>query len=224
MEDLKPAISPRAGAIVRLGENWAVKLFWSNAFRAPSLNELTIDAPSQKGNIDLDPETIETWDASISYSGRNLYVAGNVFHSQLRGIIQPLPTSDLVPGMNTPVLRYQNARNFGLVGAGCEIKDYLTPEWLVTGSFNYQESFDDQEWDLLPVPPYIGKLGASYRSPNDWDAGILTVYAGEYADRFVEETLNPAPEASIQADANGRIGLSRWFGNSGRVACRSASR
>jgi outer membrane receptor for ferrienterochelin and colicins len=215
VSDLKPALAPRAGLIWTINDKLSTKAFWTNAFRAPSLNELTIDAPTQKGNRSLLPEKVETWDLSVSFTGNGLYASGNVFYSRLEDIIQAMPTSKKL-GTQT-ILQYQNAQNIQLMGAGCEIKAYLTKAVLLSGSANYQEPMNAlDQWDFLPIPLVTGKLGASYVSSKGWELGMSTLINSDYSDTFTTAKLNPVPGLSVQTNLNGRITLDRMLGLKGR--------
>lgn len=208
VSDLEPAWVPRVGAIWSLTPMVSVKGFWTNAFRAPSLNELMIDAPTNKGNKDLKPEMVETYDLSFSFNGHGIYASGNVFYSKLDDIIQAMPTSDRLPS-GAPILQYRNTAKLNIVGGGCEFKDYVTRELLVSASANYQQSYDDDDEGILPIPQYTGKLGASYVSQKGWELGMSTIYLGEYSDLFTTNKVNTTPESSIQTDLNGRLSLAR---------------
>lgn len=211
-QDQDPAFVPRAGLVWSIGGGFALKALWSNAYRAPSLNELATVAPTIVGNKDLLPEKIETWDLALSFNGHDIYSSANIFYSKLIDIIQSMPTSTIVPGYGN-LLMYQNAGNLQIMGAGFEIKGYVTKALLVSGSANYQESFDDDgHWDLLPIPLYTGKLGASYVSPMGWELGMSNVLLGDYSALFTTDKVNPAPRGSIQTDLNAKVSLARWLG------------
>lgn len=216
MFGLKAAFAPRAGAIWEINRKISLKALWSNAYRAPSINELSLDAATIKGNGDLAAENIQTYDLALSYSGNNIYSSGNIFYSKMSDIIKALPTSTIVPGFG-PLLKYRNADNILIMGAGLEAKGYITAAWLVSGSFNYQESFnDDDAWGLLPIPDYSGKLGASYVSPKGWDAGISNIFLGAYPEKFTTGLVNPAPERAVLTDLNAKVSLSKLFGQEGK--------
>lgn len=211
MLDLKPATAPRAGAIWEITQELSLKALWSNAYRAPSINELSLDGSTIKGNSDLASENIETYDLALSFNGRNFYSSANIFYSKMTGIIKAVPTSTIIPGFG-PMLKYQNADDIRIMGSGIEAKGYVTKAWLLSGSANYQEAFnEDDAWGLLPIPNYSGKIGVSYESPKGWDAGMSTIFLGEYPEAFTTDLVNPAPSSSIQTDLNGRLSLARWL-------------
>ena len=219
VSDFDPALVPRTGLIWAITERLSAKAFWTNAFRAPSLNELTIDAPTQKGKPDLRPETIETWDVSLSFNGNGVYASGNAFYSRMEDIIQPVFTGQMLG--TRKINRYQNAKDIQLMGAGCEAKSYLTRELLVNASANYQEATNaDDRWGFLPIPLYTGKLGASYVSGRGWVLGASALLNGAYSDTFTLAKLNPAPEAGVRADLFGSLELSSLLKLQGKQSVR----
>lgn len=210
-QDQKPAVVPRAGMVWSIGGGFALKALWSNAYRAPSLNELTTVAPTLLGNENLLPERVETWDLALSFNGHDFYSSANIFYSKLTDIIQSMPTSTIVPGYGNRLM-YQNASDLQIMGAGFEIKGYVTKALLVSGSANYQESFNDNDqWDLLPIPLYTGKLGASYVSPLGWEVGFSSTILGDYSALFTTDKVNPAPAGSVQTNLNAKVGLAKWL-------------
>lgn len=135
-QDQNADIVPRAGMVWAIGGGFALKALWSNAYRAPSLNELTTVGLTIVGNENLLPEKIETYDLALSFNGHDFYSSANVFYSKLSDIIQSMPTSTIVPGYGNRLM-YQNAGSLQIMGAGFEIKGYVTKALLVSGSANY---------------------------------------------------------------------------------------
>lgn len=65
-DDFGGATNPRAGYVHEFKNEAVVKLLYGQAFRAPSYNELyTENNPGVSGNENLDPETIETFEAAV---------------------------------------------------------------------------------------------------------------------------------------------------------------
>ncbi|MCH5178101.1 MAG: TonB-dependent receptor [Prevotellaceae bacterium] len=59
--------SPSAGASLRWGKSWAMRIMWKDIFRMPSFNELYF---FHRGASSLKPERTRQWNAGISWNGR----------------------------------------------------------------------------------------------------------------------------------------------------------
>ena len=67
-------VVPRAGVVWDPSSQWTVKTLYSEAFRAPSINETliaygpppTVPGPSLTGNPNLSPEKVSTIDVGLS--------------------------------------------------------------------------------------------------------------------------------------------------------------
>ncbi len=87
--DFGESLNPRAAIVWNFMENTNLKLLYGSAFRAPNYEELyNINNPVHLGNIDLSPEKIDTYEASVDYFPRDLQVKLTYFHSEIRDIIR----------------------------------------------------------------------------------------------------------------------------------------
>ena len=80
--------NPRAALIYNPWENTTFKFLYGQSFRAPNLFELYYDAPGNKGNPSLRPETVKTvelvWER---YFSRHFLLAVSGFYYPIRGLI-----------------------------------------------------------------------------------------------------------------------------------------
>ncbi len=179
---------PRGEIIIYPIDRLNIKLLYSQAFRAPSINELALQHPAMRGNPDLDPEKVNTIDAGINYQGKSFQLGANYFYSKQKDIIiqdrsgkYPLPT-------------YDNIRKIEIQGFEFEGKYYVTNIILFTGSLLYQTNKDSSGLEnVTPIPNLGVKAGISY-----FDRGLcislFDVYQGE-PDDFYKTQLNPSPDA-----------------------------
>ena len=128
-------VVPRGGVIWYPIEKVNVKALYSQAFRAPSINEVNMDFRGTfLGNPDIGPEKVATFDLSIGYQGEQSQVNVNVFRSSMTDIIQ------IVRNVEEGISMYQNNQDVIFVGAEVEGKYYVNSAWYLTGSTLYQKN------------------------------------------------------------------------------------
>ena len=129
-------VVPRGGVIWNATSRLTVKALYSQAFRAPSLNETLLDyvpppaigGPSLLGNPNLVPEKVATIDFGVTYQGKRFQAGVDYFHSkQTATIILADPTTDG---------HYVNQGETTFQGVELEGKYYvrkkLFPDWIWT--------------------------------------------------------------------------------------------
>ncbi len=83
-DDFGSTVNPRAGLVWNFWKNADMKLLYGQAFRAPNFAELyTINNPVGTGNPDLEPETVQTYEASLGYRFGSHAANINYFHSNI---------------------------------------------------------------------------------------------------------------------------------------------
>jgi iron complex outermembrane receptor protein len=80
--DFGTTINPRMAFVWQMRPELVGKLLYGSAFRAPSFTELYIvNNPVGLGNLNLSPETIDTWELAFDYRATsNLHLALNLFN------------------------------------------------------------------------------------------------------------------------------------------------
>ena len=89
---------------------WNIKALYGQAFRAPSINETSLNHPALKGDVNLRPENVATFDLELSYHGDRIQGSVNYFHSQ--------HTDSIVVDASEQVWRYVNQRRGDVPGRG----------------------------------------------------------------------------------------------------------
>ena len=190
MENIDLNLVPRVGAIWYPVERVNVKALYSEAFRAPSINELSINHPAIQGNPDLTPEEVGTFDFGINYQGEQVQAGLNFFHSNMKNVIFQ---DRSLPPPNPAV--YTNGVEVKIQGVEFEGKYYFTRNLLVTGSVTYQDSEDQTgEKNVTPISDFGAKVGIGYTSDNGFTASIFNVFQGDFDEKY-ETQLNPSPES-----------------------------
>ena len=82
---------PRGGVVWELSSWASVKALYSQAFRAPSLDENLLNNPGLAGNPNLKPEKVATFDLGVYFKDRRLQTGVHYFHSKFTDNIVTLP-------------------------------------------------------------------------------------------------------------------------------------
>ncbi len=213
--DLKLNVVPRAGVIWSPTVHYSLKALYSEAFRAPSLNETLLDyvpppsigGPSLIGNPALKPEEVSTIDLALNYQGVRFQGEAGYFHShQTNNIIQAnVVTSGTYVNLGEAVFQ----------GFEFEAKYYLTKNLFFTGSGLYQANHDGNgNTNLTPIANLGGKAGVSYESKG-LTAGVFDINQGPI--HGYSGALNPKPGAYDLLSANLRYDLSKLLHAHGKT-------
>ncbi len=183
IENIDLGFVPRIGMIWSPASRVNVKALYSQAFRAPSVNEVSIDFPQMRGTSDLKPEKVGTFDLSVSYQGEQAHASINYFNSKLTDMVYQ-DRSGAVP----TYANYGDASTIS--GVEFEGKYYVNRNLYLTGSTLYQKAEDnDGNEDITPIANFGAKAGVSYV----WDEGVtlslFDVYQGDI-ESSLEGTLN----------------------------------
>jgi len=201
--DLAWKIVPRAGVIWSPTLHVAVKALYSEAFRAPSINENFLNHPGLRGDRALDPETVGTVDLSVSYQGNRIYGSASYYHSTQADIIV-VPAPDPVTGLRT----YTNLGEARFQGGVVEGKYYFKKNFFFAGSALYQANHDDLgNHNITPIANWGAKAGLSYEAANGFSASAFDNYQGPAG--YGAGGLNPAPRAYHLPSARVRFDLAR---------------
>ncbi|HEX5229384.1 MAG TPA: TonB-dependent receptor [Bryobacteraceae bacterium] len=209
IENISLNVVPRGGIVWTPTSRWSVKALYSQAFRAPSLNETllhyipppAIGGPSLIGNPNLVPEKVATIDAEIRYQGNRFEGSVDYFHSRQTDII--------VLANVTTAGTYMNLGSAAFDGAEAEGKYYFRKYFYVTGSVTHL--FDvagDGSGPITPVSTWSAKAGISYESSNGLTVGLFDVFEGSAGEGYAA-ALNPKPVAYSLLNANFRLDLSK---------------
>jgi outer membrane receptor protein involved in Fe transport len=196
-------VVPRAGIIWTLAPHVSLKALYSQAFRAPSLDEILLNHPGLAGNPNLVPEKVTTFDVELGYRGKRLQGSVSVFHSK--------QTNSIVIETVTPRWQYVNLGQTRFHGGELETKYYFKTNYYVLGSALYQTNDDGTgQNDVTPVPNFSAKAGISYEAPRGLTVSIFDIYQGEM--HGYAAALNPMPVEHHTLNAHVRYDLSKYLG------------
>ncbi len=126
------AFNPRAGLIYNLDDNWIVKGLYGTAFRQPTLFELEDEF---RGNSNLEPETIDTYEIVISKRFKKSLIKANVFYSIL---------SDAITLTGTPS-QYQNTDDTFVRGFSSQWDVAVMKTLAINGNYSYLQGKSSSE-------------------------------------------------------------------------------
>ncbi|MEJ2627459.1 MAG: TonB-dependent receptor, partial [bacterium] len=206
VENIDLDIVPRVGLIWNPVERINVKALYSSAFRAPSINELTINFPQMMGNPDLTPEKVNTLDLGVNYQGEQIQAGINFFHSQQMDVI--FQNRDLTV---VPVPMYWNGVEVTFMGVEFEGKYYINRNLFITGSMLYQTNEDkDGVENVTPIANLGAKAGISYKSEKGVTLSLFNIYQGDLDEKF-DAQLNPSPGAYNLLNLYARADINQLF-------------
>ncbi|MFH1724742.1 MAG: TonB-dependent receptor [Elusimicrobiota bacterium] len=205
VEHIDLNVVPRAGVILRPASRINIKALYSQAFRAPSINETGLDHPAMKGNPGLECEKVSTIDIGVNYLGERIQGGVNYFFSKQSGVIfqdrsgkYALPTYD-----NMDEIEHQ--------GFELEGKSYIRRRFFLTGSALYQKSRNKAgDNTVSPLANWAAKAGISYRSASGLTASLFDIYQGVLDAKYSTQ-VNPSPGAYHLMYLHGRLAVNEFF-------------
>jgi outer membrane receptor protein involved in Fe transport len=202
---------PRGGA-VWTPSSWAsVKALYSQAFRAPSLDENLLNNPGLGGNPNLKPETVATFDLGVYFEGRRAQFGVDYFHSTFNNLI--------VNAAGATRAVYFNLGQITFNGGEMEGKYYFGKDFFLQGSMLCQVNVDGKGVsNTSPVPNVGFKAGFSYQT-RKLTAGLFDVSDGPYDNRTA---VNPLQGWHHIINANFRYDLSKYLPMGDRAGIAAA--
>jgi outer membrane receptor protein involved in Fe transport len=165
---------PRGGAVWEPASHISVKALYSQAFRAPSLDENLLNNPGLGGNPNLKPETVATSNLGVYYEGDRIQLGADYFHSKFDDLIVNLP------GPTRAV--YFSLGQLTFDGFELEGKYYFRKDFFLQGSTLYQVNRDGTgKPNVSPIPTIGFKAGVSYEHGRGLIASLFDVSDGPFA-------------------------------------------
>jgi len=157
-------VSPRAGLAILPIERMALRGVFSRAFRNPNFAELHLYDPRGayivRGNPDLEPEVVNTYEAKLSYTflkPLRITLAGTLYYSQADNLIG-LRTTSLVDAT------FYNIESVNVLGSEIETEMELRSDPNIKLFANYAvQNVRDEADRVLPYAP-MHKFNAGVRA------------------------------------------------------------
>jgi len=201
---------PRGGVIWAPTSRTSIKALYSQAFRAPSLDETLLNNPGLGGNPNLKPEKVATFDVGAYFDGSRTQFGIDYFHSKFTDNIVNLP------GPTRAV--YFNLGQVTFNGVEVEGKYYFRKDFFLQGSTLYQTNVDGTgKSNVSPVPTIGFKTGVSYENSHQLTAGLFDVSDGPFPGYTA---VNPLQGWHHILNGNFRYDVSRYlpFGDRAGIA------
>lgn len=169
--DFGYTLNPRLALVWETRYDLTTKLLYGRAFRPPSFQELyTQNNPANKGNPDLDPETIETIELAFDYQPvTSLRTILNLFVYEANDLIEQVPDA-VGTGKTTQNARDQEGYGFELemdweisdtlqLRANCAVQDSKNKETDASVANTPRLQFNiNPSWDFLPEWSLDGQI------------------------------------------------------------------
>ena len=175
--DFGSAVSPRLALVWNTTYDVVIKLLYGRAFRPPTFGEMhQQNNPVTLGNVDLDPETIDTYEVAFDYHPhRDLRLGLNLFEYRINGLIDYV--ADPLPATTKTA---QNAHD--QKGQGYEIET----DWLATttlrlrANFSYQRGKYSDTGAVVPdVPAMKFYANADWKFMPYWSLDAQYLWVGD---------------------------------------------
>ena len=198
--------SPRAYLVYNATDTVTVKGGWATAFKAPSLLQLNPDWTTNScrgscsivGNPDLKPETSESFEFGLYYSGEEGWLEGvqasvTTFQNNVDDRISISRTANAKQaqgypnyvGLNAdgePIFRYYNVNKARIRGVETELKFPLADDWKVTLNYTYNDGRDISNGGNKPLsdlPFHTANGTVDWKATQDWSFYVQGNYTGE---------------------------------------------
>ena len=198
--------SPRAYLVYNATDTVTVKGGWATAFKAPSLLQLSPDwitgscrgACEIVGNPDLKPETSESFELGLYYSGEEGWLEGvqasiTTFQNDVDDRISISRTANVnqaqsypnYVGLNAdgePIFRYYNVNKARIRGVETELKFPIAEDWKVTLNYTYSDGRDISNGGNKPLselPFHTANGTVDWKATQDWSFYVQGNYKGE---------------------------------------------
>lgn len=182
--------SPRLGVVWNMIPNVYFKLLYGSAYRSPSPSQQYQTMGFANGNSDLNPERIQTFEASLNYKTKNMMTQINLFRNYLTDMIyaETYITPDVT---DTP-----SNRNIGEnVATGIEVENkfYITKglNTFINYSYTVSENTDDffygkmQTYTNADVAPHKLNAGINFRFRKYYNLSANVKYRSEMGKFFI---------------------------------------
>ncbi|MBM7343842.1 catecholate siderophore receptor CirA [Pantoea coffeiphila] len=219
--------SPRAYLVYNATDTITVKGGWANAFKAPSLLQLSPDWQSGScrgsctivGSKELKPETSESFELGLYYAGEEGLLEGvtgsvtafqnnvddmiDIARTANRALAPTYPNYVGVDENGNPTFRYYNVNKARITGVETEMTVPFNDRWKLTLNYTYTDGRNlsgggNKPLQELPLHTANGTL--DWKPLQDWSFFLQANYSGQ---RRSLTTDGPTPGGYVMWNAGG---------------------
>jgi len=206
--DFGSTTNPRLALVWDASLDLTAKLLAGRAFRAPAFNEkYSIVNPVNRGNPDLDPETISTMEAAFTWQARrDVQVNVNFFRYQMHRIIRAVPNA--TPGTGSTFNNTGDQRGKGME---LEVNWDAGRNLRLTGNYSYQRSIDETtNTDAGYAPHHHLYARADWRFSSNWLLSPQLTWVAERR-RAAGDVRPPVPDyKTVDVTLRTASGKDQW--------------
>jgi iron complex outermembrane receptor protein len=200
--DFGNTVNPRAVLVWNARHDLTAKLLYGRGFRAPSMLEQRAEhIPAIRGNADLDPEKLNSFEIAIDYRPRfDLRTRGNVFYHE---------TDDQIRQQNDGGPEFTPENVGKQKGRGLELELWwdTTRRTSFYGYYAYQDNTDETTGKDAGYSPHHKAFAQLQSRHGDWFFNLQATYIGDRAR--VAEDPRPDPDTYTLVNFLGRYEFSK---------------
>jgi outer membrane receptor for ferrienterochelin and colicins len=206
---------PRVNAVLNFTPELGIKAIFGQAYRAPSAFENFLNGPAARGNLDLVPEKVSSWDVEAFWETEKTRLSLVYFNGLQTDVIRNRITS------GDPRPSPANTGTFLMEGIEFEGKYTPTNDLYVLASALIQRNFSNSTIaNTLATPPVTIKLGAGYDNHDGIALSLFYTYTAQASStRFVAApnapVTNPIPTEAHLLSANLNLNITDILNLSG---------
>jgi iron complex outermembrane receptor protein len=178
--DFGNTFNPRGGLVWDFNKKGGVwKFLYGSAFKAPTFSQLrNQNNPVLVGNRDLDPETLDSYETTLSYIfAQKLHTNVSLYFLETEEQIEPSSRNLSLPGRP---LQYANSGEVESKGVEFEAKYFFKEKNYFFGSFTFTDAEDNKSNKQLGlIPETTGTLGVNLHFLERWNWNTNAEFIGE---------------------------------------------
>ena len=172
------AFSPRVALNIKLRKQDSIKLSYSEAFKAPGLNDLYSNNPSLVSNPNLDPTQIQSFELGYNLNLTPLNFSVTAFHNTIEDSIINTPISD----SNLNMITRTNIGSQSTDGIEIGLLHQINERWTLRTAFEHllrnDTEYNREVTYAAPADFFaksFGSFALSYEN-NRWSSTISSTY------------------------------------------------
>lgn len=191
--DVGDEITPRIAMVYQPAANHIFKAQYAEAFRPPTLTELTSVVTGRLGNPDMEPEKSTTYELAYIYKTQGTVFRATAFYSDLDDLI------------TIPAGTYQNIEGAEIQGLELELEHQFSPEFKLDGNVSLTDTEDKlTNKDLLGASDWMANLSLLYQPSLD------ASYVARF--RYVDDRYRSPTDTRSAADSYSTVDVTgSWF-------------